>query len=292
MDRLYLFLRTASYKLVSVTVFIARVSTLRSGRSVLVTPPPHRAPFTYGASPMVSPWLVALPAVHSSCASASAASAPLAASADTFSSAAAALSAAARSAAAASASAAAHAPADFFAAAASAAARAAAAPAAAPQQLSPRRCERALGRLLSRARPLAQLSSAACRAAAASGYTRLGAPSPRLSCSRRSALDRLWLRLGALLPLGSRHSSRISRSAAAAVAQTPRARARPLAEPRSTACPAALGRLPSRSSLRLRALARRHLGSFEPARTRSPAHDRRRRGTSRRPCPPRPPSRL
>ena len=27
-------------------VFIARVSTLRSGRSVLVTPPPHRAPFT------------------------------------------------------------------------------------------------------------------------------------------------------------------------------------------------------------------------------------------------------
>ena len=50
-------------------VFIARVSTLRSGRSVLVTPPPRRALFTYGARPMVSPWLVALPAVHSSCAS-------------------------------------------------------------------------------------------------------------------------------------------------------------------------------------------------------------------------------
>ena len=41
------------------------------------SPPPassssahDRALFTYGARPMVSPWLVALPAVHSSCASA------------------------------------------------------------------------------------------------------------------------------------------------------------------------------------------------------------------------------
>ena len=55
-------------------VFIARVSTLRLGRPVLVTPPPPPCPiYLRGkarARPMVSPWLVALPAVHSSCASA------------------------------------------------------------------------------------------------------------------------------------------------------------------------------------------------------------------------------
>ena len=71
---------------------------------------------------------------------------------------------------------------------------------------------------------------------------RLGAPSPRTSRSRRSALDRLRLRPGALSPLGSRHSSRISLDAAAAVAQDA-----------ADACPAArratLDRLPSCAQL-------------------------------------------